>query len=129
MAKILIVEDSPTVISAVEWLLRRYSHKVYVARDGLTALASVRAFVPDLTLLDILLPHVNGFKLCAMIRQHPAYNSMPIIMMSCLKDQADIQRAYDAGADAYITKPFDDDDLISTIERHLTQANLEAYTA
>ena len=58
MARILVVEDSPTVVSSVEWLLRRNGHEVYIARDGLTALASVRALVPNLVLLDILLPHV-----------------------------------------------------------------------
>ena len=124
MAKILIVEDSPTVVSAVEWLLQRNGHRVYTARDGLAALTSVRAFMPDLMLLDIMLPHLDGFELCAMIRQNPAYQTMPIVMMTALKDKADIQRAYDVGADGYVTKPFGEEDLLDAVKQHLAQIRL-----
>jgi DNA-binding response OmpR family regulator len=121
MAKILVVEDSPTVASAVECLLRLNGYAVYTARDGLSALASVRAFLPDLILLDILLPHVDGFELCAAIRQNPNYQALPIIMMTALKDETDIRRAYDVGASDYVTKPFREEDLLATVEQHLAK--------
>lgn len=121
MARILVVEDSPTVVSAVEGVLWLDGHEVYVARDGLSALSSLRAFVPDLMLLDILLPHVDGFELCGMVRRIPAYLSMRIVMMSGLTDQASIQRACDVGADDYLTKPFSDDELRKIVEQHLSQ--------
>src|SRR5512138_449799 len=102
MARILVVEDSPTIISTVEWMLRQNGHEVYTARDGLTALASVRAFVPEVVLLDILLHHTNGYEVCAMVRKNPAYKSTRVVMMTCLKDEANIKRAYEVGADGYI---------------------------
>lgn len=120
MARILVVEDSPTVVSSVEWTLRRNGHEVYIARDGLTALASVRAFVPEIVLLDILLPHTNGYEVCAMVRKNPAYKSTRVVMMTCLKDEANIKRAYEVGADGYITKPFQEADLLNTVNQHLT---------
>jgi DNA-binding response OmpR family regulator len=121
MARILVVEDSPTVVSAVEWMLRQNGHQVYIARDGLTALASVRAFVPEIVLLDILLPHTNGYEVCALVRKNPAYKSTRVVMMTCLKDDADIKRAYEVGADGYLTKPFKEAELLKTLEQYTTK--------
>ncbi|MBN1311204.1 MAG: response regulator [Anaerolineae bacterium] len=121
MARILVVEDSPTIVSSVEWLLRQNGHEVYVARDGLTALASVRAFVPDLVLLDIMLPHTNGFEVCTLMRRNPAYNSVHVVMMTALTGEADIQRAYSVGANGYITKPFKDASLLETVNSYLAK--------
>ena len=119
MARILVVEDSPTVISTVEIMLWKHGHNVLTARDGMTALSSVRALAPDLVLLDILLPHVDGYEVCTIIRRNPAYQAIPIVMMSGLSAQEDIQRAYDAGADAYIIKPFGEQHLIDTVHQYL----------
>jgi DNA-binding response OmpR family regulator len=121
MARILVVEDSPTIVSSVEWMLRRNGHEVYIARDGLTALASVRALVPEIVLLDILLPHTNGYEVCALVRKNPAYKSTRVVMMTCLKDEANVKRAYEVGADGYITKPFQEADLLDTVNKHLTK--------
>ncbi len=123
MARILVVEDSPTVVSAVEWTLRRNGHEVYIARDGLTALASVRALVPEIVLLDILLPHTNGYEVCAMVRKNPAYKATRVVMMTSLKDEANVKKAYEVGADGYITKPFQEADLLNTVNQHLTKNN------
>jgi DNA-binding response OmpR family regulator len=121
MARILVVEDSPTVVSSVEWMLRRNGHEVYIARDGLTALASVRALVPEIMLLDILLPHTNGYEVCALVRKNPAYKSTRVVMMTCLKDEANVKRAYEVGADGYITKPFQEADLLNAVNQHLSK--------
>lgn len=121
MARILVVEDSPTVISSVEWMLRKNGHQVYIARDGLTALASVRALVPEIMLLDILLPHTNGYEVCALVRKNPAYKSTRVVMMTSLKDEANVKRAYEVGADGYITKPFLEADLLNAVNQHLTK--------
>jgi DNA-binding response OmpR family regulator len=124
MARILVVEDSPTIVSTVEWILRQNGHQVYIARDGLTALASVRAFVPDLVLLDILLPHTNGFEVCTLMRKNPVYNAVRVVMMTCLKDEADIQRAYKVGANGYITKPFQEASLLDTVNQYLANKDV-----
>lgn len=119
MAKVLVVEDSATVAGALEHLLRLDGHTVYAARDELTALTSLRAYLPDLVLLDILLPHANGFDLCAAIRRQPTCQSLPIIMISSLADETAIQCAFAVGADAYFTKPFDEAALLATVDQHL----------
>ncbi|MBN1429423.1 MAG: response regulator [Anaerolineae bacterium] len=123
MARILVVEDSPTIVSSVEWLLRRNGHEVYIARDGLTALASVRALVPNLVLLDIMLPHTNGFEVCTLMRRNPAYNSVLVVMMTALTDEADVQKAFKVGANGYITKPFKDESLLESVNQYLAKQN------
>lgn len=119
MARILVVEDSLTIIGEVEKVLREQGHKVYLAQNGLSALAYVRAFVPDLIFLDILLPHVNGLDVCAAIRRNPGFQHIPIVVMSGLTKDEDIQRAYQVGANDYIKKPVTETLLIEAIMRHL----------
>ena len=119
MARILVVEDSPTVISLVEQLLCSVGHKVHTARDGLTALAAVRALVPEIILLDIRLPHVDGFEVCSILQRNPDYQSIPIVMMSGLNDQTSIEKARSVGAVGYLTKPFENADLVEAVERNL----------
>ncbi len=123
MAVILVVDDSPTVSSMVEGILSRHGYAVRVAGDGLVALSALRIFSPDLVLLDIRLPHVDGFQLCLVIRRIAKYATLPIVMLSALSDKADIQHATLAGADDYLVKPVDEDKLVKTIERHLAKAD------
>lgn len=119
MANILVIDDSPTVSSTVGWMLRGQGHKVSVARDGLSALNTLRTCHPDLVLLDILLPHVDGIQLCSLIRADPQYTDLPIIMLSGVSNDADIERAFQAGANDYVVKPVNDDYLMDLIQRHL----------
>lgn len=119
MANILVVEDSLTIISEVEKALRAQGHKVYLAHDGLSALAAVRAFAPDLILLDILLPHVNGLDVCATIRRNPRYHRIPIVIMSGLTKSEDVQRAYQVGANDYIKKPVSESLLLGAVALNL----------
>jgi DNA-binding response OmpR family regulator len=123
MAVILVVDDSPTVSSMVEGILFRHGYTVRVAGDGLVALSALRVFKPDLVLLDIRMPHIDGFQLCQVIRRFARYATLPIVMLSALSDQADIQQATLAGADDYLVKPVDEDKLVKTIERHLAKAD------
>lgn len=120
MARILVVEDSPTVISMVEQLLCSLGHKVHTARDGLTALAAVRALVPEIILLDIRLPHVDGFEVCSILQKNPGYRSIPIVMMSGLNDKSSIEKAHSVGAVGYLTKPFSNADLVQAVEHNLS---------
>jgi len=119
MARVLVVEDSPTIVSSVESTLRQAGHDVYIARDGWSALASVRALVPELILLDILLPHSNGFEICTAIRRNPAYQVMKIVMMTALVDEESVHRAYEVGANGYIKKPFTNHELHAELEHQL----------
>ena len=121
MARVLVVEDSPTIVSHVESVLREDGHEVYVARDGWSALASVRALLPEVILLDILLPHSNGFDICQTIRRNTAYQLMKIVMMTSLVDDESIQRAYAVGANGYIKKPFTNLDLHTELANQLRE--------
>ncbi len=122
MTSILVVDDSPTVGSTVEWILRDHGYSVCVARDGLAALNALRTFNPDLLLLDIRLPNVNGVQLCKMLRSNIRYAELPIIMLSGLSDQGIIQQAFEAGADDYLVKPIDDQKLIHAVSKQLAKA-------
>jgi DNA-binding response OmpR family regulator len=93
---------------------------VFTARDGLTALNALYAHRPDLILLDIRMPHIDGIELCLMIRSSASYARLPIVMLSGLSHVRDIQRALDAGANEYLVKPVDDKTLIAVIDRHLS---------
>ena len=122
MAKILVIDDSPTISSTLQWLLCNQAHHVSVARDGLSALNALRSFKPDLVLLDIRLPHVDGIQLCRLIRADSRYAGLPVIMLSGLSNQADIERAFDAGANDYIVKPINDETLLAVIDRYLVSS-------
>lgn len=103
------------------WALSHAGYNIEVAQDGLSALNAMRTFGPDLVLLDIKLPHLDGFQLCEMLRGKAEYNCVPIVMLSGLSSEADIQRAFDAGADDYITKPVGDQKLLTIIEEQLAR--------
>lgn len=121
-AKILIIDDSPTIGLTVAWALSSHGYQVEVAKDGLSALSALRRFDPDLVLLDIKLPNLNGFQLCEMLRRKCEYASMPIIMLSGLSSKTDIQRARKAGCDDYLVKPVSDEKLLMAVEQQLVAA-------
>jgi DNA-binding response OmpR family regulator len=118
-AKILVIDDSPTVSNTVGWILNDFGYDVRMAPDGLSALSTIHIFKPDLLLLDVKLPHVDGIKLCEMLRSHAAYVSLPIVMLSGLSSQKDIDRALAAGANSYVVKPVNDEKLIAIIRQQL----------
>ena len=124
MPKILVIDDSPTIASTVQWVLRDYSHQVHVERDGLSALNALKEFEPDLILLDIRLPCVDGFQLCQLIRSDPQYDSVPIVILSGLSHADHIRRAREVGANDYITKPIRDDVLIHSITTQLERSQV-----
>ena len=121
MPAILVVDDSPTVASTVEWVLRNNGYKVRVERDGLSTFHALRNFNPDLILLDVRLPHVDGIQICNVIRKMPKYLDLPIVMISGLSDQNSIERAMAAGANDYIVKPIEDSTLLEVIHHHLSR--------
>jgi DNA-binding response OmpR family regulator len=118
-AKILVIDDSPTVSNTVGWILNDFGYEVRMAPDGLSALSTIHIFKPDLLLLDVKLPHVDGIKLCEMLRNHAAYVSLPIVMLSGLSSQKDIDRALAAGANSYVVKPVNDEKLLAIIRQEL----------
>lgn len=114
--KILIVDDEPNIVISLEFLMQQSGYEVDIARDGEEALQKIASFEPDLVLLDIMLPQLNGFEVCQRIRENKQWNQLKIIMLSAKGREIDVSKGIALGADAYITKPFSTKDLISQVQ-------------
>ena len=120
--EILIVEDEPGVALAIQFLMEQQGHRVLVAERGEDALELVYKYKPDLILLDIMLPGISGWEVCEIIRLNPAYRNIKVIFLTARGNEAEIARGLALGADAYITKPFSNDQLVATVNRLLEKA-------
>ncbi len=116
---VLVVDDSPTVRKIVQLTLQRERIRVVTAGDGLSALAAVTDTQPDLILLDIMLPRMDGYNICHLVRNNPEYRELPIIMLSGKDGIFDKMRGKLAGSTEYMTKPFDSTELVQTVRRYL----------
>jgi DNA-binding response OmpR family regulator len=110
--RVLLVEDDAVIREATQLALERHGFEVSVAGDGLAGLAAYRAGRPDVALLDLMLPGMNGVSLCRQIREE---GPTPVIMMSARADPIDVVLGLEAGADDYVTKPFDSTVLVARI--------------
>ncbi len=119
--KILIVEDEESLLKLESILLTTKGYLVQGATTGLAALEAVAVEPPDLILLDIMLPELDGFQVCEQIRKNPETSNIPIILLTARKTPEDIARGNAVGADHYITKPFKSAMVMETIERLLDQ--------
>jgi twitching motility two-component system response regulator PilG len=117
--RVLLVDDSRVVRKIVEMTLWRERIEVVTASDGLGALASVADAHPDLMLLDILLPHLDGYQVCQVVRHHQQYRDLPIVLLSGKDSVVDRVRGRLAGSTDYISKPFDPAELVWTVKRYL----------
>jgi CheY-like chemotaxis protein len=103
---ILIVEDEESLLKLESILLSSKGYRVTGVRDGLAALSEIEKSRPDLILLDIMMPGIDGFEVCRRIKENPDTKEIPIVMLTAKKSAADQARGAEVGADAYITKPF-----------------------
>ena len=104
--KVLIVDDEPNIVTSLEFLMRRCGYEVAVARNGEEALALVASFLPDLVLLDVMMPIKSGYDVCRAMRENPAWRHMKIVVLSAKGREAEVSKGLSLGADAYVTKPF-----------------------
>lgn len=118
---VLVVDDSPTVLKLVGMALERQGHGVLVAANPLQALAKLDEVVPDLILLDITMPHMDGFQLCKLVKANPVTARVPVVMLSGKDGLWDKVRGRLAGAADHIAKPFDPAALVQAVERHCRQ--------
>ena len=116
---VLVVDDSPTIRKIIEITLKKENIRVRSAPDGLTALSEVVDANPDLILLDVMLPHMDGYQVCQIIRRNPDFKSVPIIMLSGRDGVFDKGKGRLAGSTAYLTKPFDPKELVKVLSRYL----------
>ena len=123
--KILIADDEPSIVTAVEFLLRRGGYEVQVARDGEQTLELVEGFNPDLVLLDVMMPRKSGYEVCTRIRERTDRRHVKIIMLTAKGRDAEVSKGLAMGADLYITKPFSTRELMAKI-RELVGPGREA---
>ena len=113
--KILIADDEPNIVAALEFLLQRNGYEVHIARNGEEALKLVEDCHPDLVLLDVMMPVRSGYEVCTRIRERADWRHIKIIMLSAKGRDAEINKGLSIGADHYITKPFSTQELVAKI--------------
>ena len=113
--KAVIADDEPNIVISLEFLLRREGFEVLVAVDGEEALAKARAERPDLVLLDVMMPKMNGFDVCQALRSDPELASMRVLMLTAKGRETEVSKGLGLGADAYMTKPFSTKDLVAQV--------------
>jgi two-component system KDP operon response regulator KdpE len=121
MANILIVEDDPEAARILELSLKREGHKMSIAMNGIQGLQAIQTQHPDLVLLDLMMPDIDGFEVCRRTRANPATANLPIIIVSARTQDADKQKAAQVGANGYLTKPYRRVDLLAKIESCLSK--------
>ena len=114
--KVLIADDEPNIVTALEFLLRRSGYDVRVVSNGEEALALVESYVPDVVLLDIMMPVKSGYDVCQRMRERPDWRHIKIVMLSAKGREAEVSKGLSLGADLYITKPFSTQELIAAID-------------
>lgn len=117
--KILVADDEPNIVISLEFLLKQEGFDVAVAIDGEAALQSLSQDLPDLILLDIMLPKKDGFEVCRHIRANPAWDTVKIVMLTAKGQDTEMSKGLALGADAYMTKPFATKELVAQIKRQL----------
>ncbi len=121
-SRVLIVDDEPNIVLSLEFLLGQRGYEVAVARSGEEALAAVPARMPDLVLLDVMLPGIDGFEVCRRIRELDGGRALKIVLLTARGRDAERVRGLEEGADVYVTKPFSTRDLMDTVDRCLARS-------
>jgi twitching motility two-component system response regulator PilG len=113
--KVLVIDDSNTIRRSAEMFLRQAGYEVVLAEDGFDALSKITDHRPHLIFVDIMMPRLDGYQTCALIKQNPAFKSTPVIMLSSKDGVFDRARGRLAGSDHYLTKPFTREGLIQAV--------------
>ena len=116
--RVLVIDDSNTIRRSAEIFLRQGGYEVMLAEDGFDALAKVSDHEPDLIFCDILMPRLDGYQTCAIIKRNPKFSGVPVIMLSSKDGLFDKARGRMVGSEAYLTKPFTKDQLLQVVEQH-----------
>ena len=119
--KILLVDDEPELVEMVKIRLESYNYEVIAAYDGQEAIEKARNEKPDLIILDLMLPKMDGYKVCRMLKFDEKYKNIPIVMFTARAQESDEELGYECGADAYITKPFEPQVLIDKMRELLNK--------
>jgi twitching motility two-component system response regulator PilG len=115
-AKVLVIDDSNTIRRSAEIFLRQGGHEVVLAEDGFDALAKVNDHIPELIFCDILMPRLDGYQTCAIIKRNPRFAHVPVIMLSSKDGLFDKARGRMVGSEEYLTKPFTKEQLLRAVD-------------
>jgi len=117
MARVLVVDDDPVILHLIRLNLELEGHEVTQAEDGAAALEQARDSHPGVVVLDVMLPKIDGFEVCRRLRQDPETAAIPVVLLSARTLASDMDTGREAGADEYVTKPFDPVRLVEVVER------------
>ena len=116
---ILIVDDEPGILSALQFLMEQQGYNVLTAESGEFALQLIDQYNPDLVLLDIMLPGIDGWEVCKIVHLNPDFRNVKIIFLTAKNNKDAIDKGLALGGDAYITKPFKNDELVAKVKEIL----------
>lgn len=118
--KVLIVDDEPNIVASLEFLMSRQGYETLVVDDGDEVLAAVERFRPHLVLLDVMLPHRDGFEVCQQLRAE-GHEKLKIIMLTAKGRESEVTKGLGVGADSYVTKPFSTRELVAQVAKLLAE--------
>jgi twitching motility two-component system response regulator PilG len=121
-AKVMVIDDSKTIRRSAETLLKKVGCDVVTATDGFEALAKITEHHPDIIFVDIMMPRLDGYQTCALIKNNQTFKATPVIMLSSKDSIFDRARGRIVGSEEYLTKPFSKEDLIGAITAHVNRA-------
>lgn len=116
--RVMVIDDSKTIRRTAETLLRKEGYEVITAMDGFEALGKIADYEPDLIFLDIMMPRLDGYQTCALIKRHRVFRNTPVVMLSSKDGLFDRARGRVVGSDDYVTKPFTKEDLLVVMARY-----------
>jgi len=119
MKNILIVEDVEDHLEIVKIILEQHNYNILTAANGRTGLESAQKNLPHLIILDVMLPEMNGYEVCRALWSDQKTKAIPVIMLSVKSNPEDIEAGYKSGANEYITKPFNLEELVKKVKKHL----------
>jgi twitching motility two-component system response regulator PilG len=124
--KVLVIDDSNTIRRSAEMFLRQAGYEVILAEDGFDALAKISDHEPQVIFVDIMMPRLDGYQTCALIKQNPILQSTPVIMLSSKDGVFDRARGRLAGSDRYLTKPFTREALLEAVKQHARPSSVSS---
>ncbi len=124
MKKILIVDDEQDIVESLKFVLENCNYACYCAYNGEDGLKLAREIAPDLIILDVMMPRINGYKISRLLKFDAKYKNIPILMVTARSQEEDKLIGEETGADEYITKPFDLDEVVKIVQKYLeTESN------
>jgi len=121
--KAMVIDDSKTIRRTAETLLKKVGCEVITALDGFDALSKIADQKPDIIFIDIMMPRLDGYQTCALIKNNKEYKNIPVVMLSSKDGLFDKAKGRIVGSDQYLTKPFSRDELLDAIRNHTSQPN------